>query len=330
MTASELKLLTRKDLTTMAKERGISGFSTLKKQDLVDIIIKDDRRIRRNAARRAARKEDPAKQTQSTNARKNGHQSSTPLQKRQTPKFTTGNGSTDKLTVTPKDSYWAEVHWSISGQKMARAKTSLGVEWPKSKAVLRLYEVKTSDLDDRALKRVSDSEIHGGVQRWFVQIPVPGKSYEVQIGFLSPTGRFYSLARSAMFKTIKPGSEGCFAQIPENGSEVRGEQPMSFGALRLKQLSESSLTHDAEFPMHVEAEIIMHGLTLPGINVRVQGEEVDLRPDGSFTVKYSLPNGRQVVQTVATCPETGQQHTLLTALERNTKRLEAYTEEDLV
>ena len=49
----------------------------------------------------------------------------------------------------------------------------------------------------------------------------------------------------------------------------------------------------------VDAELIVFGSTKPNARVTLRGEPVKLRADGSFTVRMSLPNQRQVIPVVA-------------------------------
>jgi hypothetical protein len=54
---------------------------------------------------------------------------------------------------------------------------------------------------------------------------------------------------------------------------------------------------------------------------------VKIRPDGSFTVRMSLPNQRQVIPVVASAANGVEQRTIVLAVERNTKVMEPMTRE---
>ena len=54
----------------------------------------------------------------------------------------------------------------------------------------------------------------------------------------------------------------------------------------------------------------------------LHGEPIEVRPDGSFTVRYSLPNCRQVIPAVARSRDGIEQRTIVLAVERNTKTME--------
>ncbi len=45
--------------------------------------------------------------------------------------------------------------------------------------------------------------------------------------------------------------------------------------------------------------------------------------DGSFSVRLNLPDSRQIIPAVATSLDGGEEKTIILAIERNTKSLEA-------
>ena len=47
------------------------------------------------------------------------------------------------------------------------------------------------------------------------------------------------------------------------------------------------------FPLDLHTELILHGTTEPDAHVTVGGEPVELRPDGTFTLRMELPDGEQ-------------------------------------
>ena len=53
-----------------------------------------------------------------------------------------------------------------------------------------------------------------------------------------------------------------------------------------------------------------------------RGEPIELREDGTFTVRVSMPERRQVIPVVATRADGVEQRTIVIAIERNTKVME--------
>ena len=85
---------------------------------------------------------------------------------------------------------------------------------------------------------------------------------------------------------------------------------------------ESMLPRKRGFRFQVDAELLVFGSTEPDAHVTLQGEPVKLRADGTFTMRFSLPNCRQVIPAVATSHDGFEQRTVVLAVERNTKTME--------
>ena len=68
-------------------------------------------------------------------------------------------------------------------------------------------------------------------------------------------------------------------------------------------LSSGPRGRDRSFAMHVNAELIIYGGTVPGAKVSVDGKEISLRPDGTFSYHFTFPNGRFHIPIHATAPD---------------------------
>ena len=82
------------------------------------------------------------------------------------------------------------------------------------------------------------------------------------------------------------------------------------------------LADTQDLPFAVDAELLVFGVSHPHAHITLQGEPVPLRPDGTFTVRLSLPDRRQVIPVIASSPDGVEQRTIILAVERNTKVLE--------
>ena len=69
--------------------------------------------------------------------------------------------------------------------------------------------------------------------------------------------------------------------------------------------------------------MIVYGATQPGAYVTLQGEPVKVGPDGTFRVRVDLPNKRQVLPIIASNANGVERQTVVIAVERNTKTMEA-------
>lgn len=386
MTAETLSNKSVKDLAQMAKRRGVHGWHTMRKEQLVKALVRLAARAARNgqaqsrnghapsrnghtkpSARRSAGPAKNGSPTKNGGVAKNGSRTSAPPKPR-SPEVARkiaaakarmmafkdladgdGNGAVkDRLVVMVRGPFWLHACWQLSRHSVTRAQAALGQEWHAARPVLRLYEVTVGTTTNSAERPVRDIEVHGGVNDWYIDVKDPPKSYRVDVGYLAPSGKLFVLARSNTVTTPKAGASD---SIDENWSEVAEDfdriYAMSGGyeshsAGELQQLFEERLRRPMGSPMvtqygagiegllpkkrgfhfEVDAELLVFGSTEPNAHVTLQGEPVKLRPDGTFTMRFSLPNCRQVIPAVAASHDGFEQRTIVLAVERNTKAME--------
>jgi len=261
-----------------------------------------------------------------------------------------GNGcAKDRLVLMVRDPYWLHAYWELTRQSVHRAQAALGQHWHGAKPVLRLLEVTRDGTTSTAQKLVRDIDIHGGVNNWYIEAPNPPKNYRTQVGYLALNGKFFCLARSNVVSTPAPGSgnslDGNWADVADDCERIyamsggyggQGEtsdlrevfeerlrRPMgSPMATRFGIGAGAASGHRRSFHLDIDAELVVLGRTDPESYVTIRGEPVRLHPDGSFTVRFSLPDCRQVLPVVAASPDGVEQRTVVLAIERNTKVME--------
>ena len=246
-----------------------------------------------------------------------------------------------------RDPYWLHTHWELSRGTLARAHAALGQEWHTAKPILRVMDVTSEDTTSASERHIRDIDIHGGVNNWYIDVKSPPKSYRIDIGYLARRGKFFVLARSNVVTTPKAGStdvldenwtsvqdqcQKIYSQSGgPNGSMVSSElrdlfeerlrRPMQ--GLSLQSLGTGALPSLSRgFHFEIDAELIVYGSTEPNARVTLQGEHVPIRPDGSFTVRFSLPDSRQIIPATASSPDGVEERTIVLAIERNTKALD--------
>ena len=259
-----------------------------------------------------------------------------------------GNSQKDRIVVIVRDPFWLHVFWELTHHSVQRAEAALGQDWHGSKPILRVYDVTSLDTTSTAEAIVRDIDIHGGCTNWYIEVNQPPKSYRVDIGYLSKRNQFYVLGRSNI---VTPPKAGVSDNIDENWSDIDAKQADRLYAMsngfetpasdkealkeffeeRLRRpmnaptLSPTSTTpggKERKFFFSIDAEMIVFGRTMPGTRVTLQGEPVKLRPDGSFTMRYSFPDGRQILPCVAESADGVEERKIVLAVERNTKELE--------
>jgi hypothetical protein len=381
MTVATLKAYTLKDLAKMARQRGVQGWHSMRKDQLVRALAAKARA--KDAAERRASKPAAAPAT-------NGHAkraaAATPARGGTTaqhlvppapgrrtaflkrleevrqqqqrwkdlsvkqPGSNPSASNKDRLVVMVRDPFWLHAYWEITRQSVERAQAAMAYSWHSARPVLRLYEVTgVSGSGATAERWVGDIAIHGGVNNWYVDVQEPPKTFRLDIGYLSDDGKYHSLARSNMVTTPAAAEsdsldqnwtpvaeqfdkifamssgysrDGASAELQEL-LEERLRRPMGSPMFtRFGAGAESLAREQDDFFFQVEAEVILYGATKPGAYVTVQGEPVRLRPDGTFTMRLSLPDKRQVIPAVAASADGVEQRTAVIALERNTKYME--------
>ena len=256
-----------------------------------------------------------------------------------------GKVTRDRLVVMVRDPYWLHAYWELTPQSIDRARTALGQHWHTAVPVLRLS--RGNDGGGSAVEKVV--EIHGGVNHWYLNVNEPPKSYRLEIGYYTPGAPFYCIARSNTVTTPTPGAaelvDSNWADVAENADQIyamSGGYSHDGASVELQELLEERLrrrlgrpsetrfgngaaveTRGDELRLAVDAELIVFGSTERHTHVTVQGEPVQVQPDGNFAVKLNFPDRRQVVPIVASSADGVEQKTIILGVERNTKMLAA-------
>jgi hypothetical protein len=57
---------------------------------------------------------------------------------------------------------------------------------------------------------------------------------------------------------------------------------------------------ERKFWLVVNCELIVYGATEPDAKLTVQGKDIELKKDGTFSLRFALPDGKQVIPVEAT------------------------------
>ncbi|HEX3726869.1 MAG TPA: DUF4912 domain-containing protein [Pirellulales bacterium] len=368
MTPAALKSYSHKDLSQLAKQGGVRGWHSMRKDQLVKAILMVAKtKTNGSAAKKAAapaRRSAPAKLPSHPVARKVVNRTGRHLAQVKAKVERTKNLSSDKgkhngqikerIVVMVRDPFWLHAYWEIRRQSVERVQAAMSQEWHTARPYLRLLEIFDGGATSSSERVVRDIEVHGGVSNWYVHVDNSPSSYRLELGYIGSSGKFYPLVRSNVVSTPEPGSSDA---IDENWSDVAENfdkiYAMSGGyspdnnSLELQELFEERLRRPMGSPMvtrygagmeglfiqaedfrfEVDAEMIVYGVTNPNTHVSLRGEPVRIRPDGTFTVRMSLPNQRQVIPVVASAANGAEQRTIVLAVERNTKVMEPVVRE---
>jgi hypothetical protein len=362
MTRDQLQACTRKHLADLAREVGILGWHGMRKEDLVLALLDHARKSRRRERAASRKKmvaplQTAAARNTSGNSPEEQVESSKfdvgaptrDLSAKVPRELPEGYGK-DRIVCMVRDPYWLHCYWELTHQAVQRAEAALGHDWHTARPILRLLDVGAHETTSNSETTVRDIEIHGGCNNWYIDVSTPPRSFRVDIGYVTRGGRFCVLARSNVVSTPRAGVSDV---LDENWADIDARKAdriyaMSGGfdptasSLELKQLFEERLRRPLgspaltsfggsgsipggkprQFTFQIDAELIVYGSTDPSARVTLMGEPVKLRNDGTFTMRFRLPDSRQIIPAVATSPDGVEERTIVLAIERNTKHLE--------
>ncbi len=340
MTVETLKDCNKKALARMAKDLGIVGWHAMRKDQLI-------RALAPLPAGKASDRAPSAPATAAVPARR----PVVPLPTRHLapmgpPRSLDHACVKDRIITMVRDPYWLHCHWELSRTTLGRAQAALGQDWHTARPILRLMDVTSEDTTSSSERHVRDIEIHGGVNNWYIDVRTPPRSFRVDIGYRTRRGKFFVLARSNVVGTPKAGvsesldqnwssvqadcqriysqSGGSTTALPTDLRDLFEQRfGRSMAPLSMQSLMTGALPSlGGGFHFEIDAELIVYGATEPNARVTMQGESVPLRPDGTFTMRFSLPDSRQIIPAVAASPDGVEERTIVLAVERNTKELE--------
>ncbi len=346
MKRKKLEVCSRKVLADMARKKHIAGWHAMGKEELVVALGNGSS----TKAPRAQPQRTVARKTLIPPANRGKHKLVLAKSLASASRHDLPAGfARDRIVLMVRDPYWLHCYWELSRRSIQRAEAALGQDWHSATPVLRMYDVRSRDISSSAEAVVKDIRIHGGCNNWYIDVSDPPQSYRVEIGYLSNRGQFYALARSNIVTTPRAGVSD---RIDNNWSDLdvhKAERIYAMSAgfdpntnnVQLKQLFEERLrrplgppavtafgtgAHPAgrsrRFFFKLDAELIVYGATEANAKVTIQGEPLKLRPDGTFTMRFRLPDSRQIIPATAASADGVEERTVVLAVERNTKELE--------
>ncbi len=238
----------------------------------------------------------------------------------------TGYGDT-KVVLLVRDPEWVFAYWEINDE--TRASHNL-VRGKHSKTLaLRVFDVSDIDFDGTNAHRFYDVIINDYAVSWYLRMPEVNRSWCVDIGYYDEkSGEFMALARSNTVRTppsyVSEHADEEWMQVSQerfeeilrlsgglnvldfSGSEnvlqamserlkVRIEQAGgASGAIASGQVVKRPPVRK-DFWLTVNTDLIVYGATEPDARVTIQGRVVTLRNDGTFSIRFSLPDGTRVI-----------------------------------
>jgi len=246
--------------------------------------------------------------------------------------FPAGYGD-NRIVVMVRDPYWIYAYWEINSKKIQEIRSELGIRFDQAKQILRVYDTSNWTF--------FDIQVSGGAGNWYINVGRPNTSYCVDIGYLTSDGTFICAARSNIVTTPRDRlSEVIDEQwmIPdwERMYALSGGFGIGRGSLELREMMEKRLMQQISSPgisslfspvrkearpfwLVANCELIVYGATEPTASLTVQGRPIKLREDGTFSLRFALPDGKQIIPVEATRDDGLEKRKITPIVERRTE-----------
>jgi len=330
---TNLKDMKKSELVELAISMNLQKVSSLKKEEIIEIILQSS-----TEEKRTTEKKEPKKLTLTeeegqtfTSVKKYEVENidlfiepQYPIESRDLPRE---YGDTN-LTLLIRDPWWAFIYWEISD----KVREEHGLPRGHSKRL----KIRVYDITDGKQNGFFDVYVHDYTTNWYINLPLPNRRYYAEL-ILEENGKDISIVRSneANSPRISISQEtdiewmtpdwakiyAASAGFREKGlsekelSEKLSKMnlsSMSFGgSVETLGASESLMSSlpssesvvkvygKKDFWLRADCELIVYGATEPDAGVKVKGEVVKLNRDGSFTLRFALPNGSHLIDIKA-------------------------------
>lgn len=260
----------------------------------------------------------------------------------------------DKIVLQARDPWWLHAYWEIAAQTLDRLKEQLGNAFFSAKRILRVYDVSFIIFDGKNAHRFFDIHMTPETNNWYIDTAGPGRSWCVDLGLLLNDNRFITILRSNTVSTPLDGPswitdeewmipEEMFARLYGMGFGLGRSSPVGKAwQERIKRelfsgiLASPGITslaspvkkvpRERKFWLVVNTELIVYGATESDAKVTVQGRPIKLRPDGTFSLRFALADGKQVIPVQATSSDEVETQTITPIVTKETQKQKRLTE----
>lgn len=236
-----------------------------------------------------------------------------------------GYGDT-KIVIIPRDPLWFYAYWEVSHSAVNQLKNKIGENNLNcSRWILRVYDITDIDFNGTNSHKYFDITINTYADNWYVNACEYNRVWVVDIGIVTPDGEFIAVARSNVLGLPKHGVSSItdeqwailqkeFEKLLQlSGVDKIGKSSFDVTKLMRERWEEivslslptshfgassfrAPISEDVKpkgFWLKADTELIVYGATEPTAKLTVQGQNVSLKPDGSFSLRFYLPDGQQ-------------------------------------
>ena len=259
-----------------------------------------------------------------------------------------GYGQTE-AALMPRDPNWMFIYWEISEKTRENARKAHGADIFKTgRQVIRVAEAGDGD------GKYFDIPVMHDAKSWYVNVQEAGRAYCCEIGLALPDGKFVGLVKSntvnlpagrvsdvtdekwmavtadfdrllqlSGVEYIGKGSGEVAKSLAQRWEMLRAvfSRASSWGVSSMSSQAQHAPEQQAgarKFRLVADCELILYGATEPDAFVTVAGRKVALNPDGTFSMRFALPDGLANLPVRATSADEAETREIAIKVTRTT------------
>ncbi len=252
----------------------------------------------------------------------------------------------NRMVLQVRDPYWLYVYWDIEEELIETLKGKIGPDtFSNFYPLLRVYDVTEFDIGESSTLDYFDIQVHQNDTKWYINVDKPNHSYRVDFGVYAEGYDFTTIVRSNKVMTPRAGASDVIDEewliveeeykklyrltagygIGDSSIEITESlmqrQLREMGSGAISSISSPMVKPGMERPfwLNVNTELVVYGATEPDAIVTIQGKPVTLRPDGTFTFRYALPDGIKTIPVKARSADGTHHYSITPIVKKETE-----------
>ncbi len=257
----------------------------------------------------------------------------------------------NRIVLLARDPYWGHVFWDLHPNLPAETASRHGTNLGECGFTLRIYDVTDITFNGGNAHKHFDIGVHELKNSWYVNVPEEDRAWIAEIGLKNRKGDFFMMARSNVIMmgrgsvSNRTDEEWMIADEDfwkmyalSGGFQARGSSMSVDMQEQMRQRLSGETSSGAissfagsptrpklkqdQFWFRLDCELIVYGATEPDANVTLAGQHMQLRPDGTFTARFALPDGIQIIEAKAVSANRKFEKTITPTVSRGTTVLQ--------
>ncbi len=353
MDIKTLKKYKKNELVRLAQTNGIKIKQGLKKNEIIDLLLKSSKTPTENEnlsvkpipKRRKSKIQSP----QMTAIEEDMHESfAIPVtypsyEEKREEKLAWDlpyGYDTTKFVAIVRDPYWVYMYWDFSHSTIGNIAKEYEKKGGNLNPVIRTYDITDIEFDGTKSNKKWDTRIHLDARNWYLCVGEPNRTYIFDLGLVDKDGNFYLIVRSNIITTPLDGPSNIIDEkwMSADFDEIYAASGgynigLSSGAMKKRKevfrewITSGMVSSPAkrvpkqkkDFFLNISTEFILYGKTMPDALLTVDGTIIPLRHDGSFTLRYFLPDGQKSFPVVAHSFDGDMSEQITVEIQKETK-----------